>query len=417
MSVSKRPAILIAMILGCGALLGFGITYDRVDPADSYSWDVVSQGEIRETVQASGEIQANVRINIGTNVSGEIKAIHVRDGQDVKAGQPLVTIDPVRIEQQLRQAQAQLEVARADAARLEAVMRRASENAKRTESLFVDGLVSDEDFRQAKLAEESAQLNYQSARANILQNQASVAVMRDSLEKTVIVAPIAGRVTALRAQMGEMAIQGVSNLPGATLMVISDMHEINAELQVNESEVVRLKLGQAVQVNVESLPGRVFLGKVYEIASAAERTGRNANMYTVKVALSNSSPDIEVLRPGMSARGTILTADVKEALYVPIQAVLERDGSLEEALKKGLLAPEARAVVMVVRDDKAVERPIETGIANTQFYQVIEGLSEGERVLTGPSRKLKKLRDGASLRLREKSDTEIAQEANKAVSS
>ncbi len=417
MSVSKRPAILIAMILGCGALLGFGLTYDRVDPADRYSWDVVSRGEIRETVQASGEIQANVRINIGTNVSGEIKAIHVRDGQDVKAGQPLVSIDPVRIEQQLYQAEAQLEVARADAARLEAVMRRASENARRIDSLFKEGLVSDEDYRQAMLAEESAQLNYESAKANIVQNQASVAVMRDGLDKTVIVAPISGRVTALRAQMGEMAIQGVSNLPGATLMVISDMNEINAEIRVNENEVVRLRLGQDVQVNVESLPGRVFLGKVFEIASAAEQTGQNANMYTVKVALGTSNPDTALLRPGMSARGTILTADVKEALHVPIQAVLERDGSLEDALAKGLLAPESHAVVMVVRDGMAIEQTIQTGIANTQFYEVIEGLSEGDTVLTGPSRKLKELRDGASVNLREKSDTEIEQDASGAQSS
>lgn len=293
-------------------------------------------------------------------------------------------------------------------------MKRARENTSRVERLFKEGLVSDEEYRQARLAQESAELTYESSKANILQNRANVAVIRDSVDKTVIVAPIAGRVTALRAQMGEMAIQGVSNLPGATLMVISDMKEMNAELQVNESEVVRLALGAAVQVNVESLPGRVFLGRVDEIASAAERTGQNANMYTVKVALGTKHPDLAALRPGMSARGILLTAEESDTLRVPIQAVLERDGSLEEAREKGLLGPEPRSVVMVVKEGKATETTIRTGIANTQFYQVTGGLTEGDVVLTGPSRKLKELRDGDRVSLRKKSDTEVERESRKA---
>jgi HlyD family secretion protein len=382
------------------------------DDADAFSWDPVSRGELRETIQASGEIQAKTRINIGTNVSGEIKGIHVRDGQDVKAGQLLVSIDQVRLKQQLFQVEALLDVAQKDAARLEAAMRRARENSHRTESLFKDGLISDEDYRQSKLAEESAELSYQSAKANIVQNQANVAGMRDGLDKTTIVAPISGRVTALKAQMGEMAIPGMSNLPGATLMIISDMKEMIAEIKVNESEVVRLKMGQTVQVNVESLPGRVFLGKVYEIASASEQSGQNANMYNVKVALGTSNPDTRLLRPGMSARGVILTAAVKGALRVPLQAVLERDGSLDEAVKKGLLGPESRSVVMVLKDGRARERTIKTGIANTQFYEIEEGLSEGDKVLTGPSKKLKELKDGASVTLRKKSDTQVEKEVH-----
>lgn len=411
MKISRSSAILIVLVLGCSALVGFGVTYNRVDEADLFSWDVISRGELRETIQASGEIQAKTRINIGTNVSGEIKSIHVRDGQDVKAGQPLVTIDQVRPRQQLFQGEALLEVARKDAARLEATMKRARENTSRIEALFKQGLVSDEEFRQALLAQESAELSFESAKANIGQNMASVAAMRDGLDKTVILAPISGRVIALQAQMGEMAIQGVSNLPGATLMVISDMNDMNAELKVNESEVVRLALGQAVQVNVESLPGRVFLGRVDEIASAAERTGQDANMYNVKVALGTSNPDSPLLRPGMSARGIILTAEANNSLRVPLQAVLERDGSLEDALKKGLLGPEPLSVVMVVKDGKVEERTIQTGVANTQFYQVREGLSEGDVVLTGPSRKLKELRDSDAVSLREKSDTEIERDA------
>jgi HlyD family secretion protein len=380
---------------------------------DAFTWDPVVRGEIRETISASGEIQAKTRINIGTSVAGEIKLLHVKDGQDVKAGDLLVTIDRERLKQQLSQSAAGLDAVRKDAARLEAAMKRAQESSTRMESLFKQGLVSDEDFRQAKLARESAELSFGAAKANISQNQANVAGMQDALSKTEIRAPIAGRVTALKAERGETAIPGTSNLPGATLMVISDMSEINAEINVNESEVVRLKIGQTAQVAVDALPGRVFPGKVYEIASAAEKVGDNANLYTVKIALDMASPEIGLLRPGMSARGVVLTAEARNALKIPLQAVLEREGTLEEARKKGLLNPETRFAAMVLTGGKVEERAIQTGIADIQSYEVKEGLREGEQVLTGPLRRLKELKNGDSVKHRRKSDTELEQEARK----
>lgn len=413
--MNRKRKIQLGLVILCGSLLSLGLIFGKgPDDGELYSWDAASRGPLRETIQASGEIQARTRINIGTNVAGEIKAIHVRDGQDVAAGEMLVSIDQVRVRQQLFQTEAQLASVRTDAVRIETAARRARESASRTESLFRQGLVSDEAYREARSAQESAELSYQSAKANIVQNQANVAATRDGLDKTTIVAPISGRVTALRAEVGEMAIPGTSNLPGATLMVISDMKELNAELKVNESEVVRLRNGQTVQVTVESLPGRVFRGKVYEIASAAEQSGQNANMYNVKVALDLSAPDAGQLRPGMSARGLILTADAPSTLRVPLQAVLEREGSLDDAMKKGLLGPESRSVVMVIsKNDKAVERTVRTGIANTQYYQILDGLAAGDRVVTGPSRKLKELKNNATISLRKKSDSAAEKDAQK----
>ena len=410
----KRGKILIAVGLVGAAILTLGVIFLRSgDPANAFSWDTVTRGEIRETISASGEIQAKTRINIGTSVAGEIKILHVKDGQHVASGELLVTIDQERLKQQLSQSEAMLEAARKDSARLDAAMKRARESVSRTESLFRQGLVSDEEYRQAQLSRESAELSFDAARSNVAQNQANVAAMRDGLSKTVIRAPIAGRVTSLKAERGETAIPGMSNLPGATLMVISDMSELNAEVKVNESEVVRLKNGQTAQVTVESLPGRVFPGRVYEIASAAEQSGQDANMYKVKVALDMASPDIAQLRPGMNVRAVILTAEVRDVLRVPLQAVLDREGTLEEARKKGLLSPEVRSVVMVVKDGKAQERFLKMGIANTQSYEVKEGLSEGERVLTGPIRKLKEMKAQDSVKLRKKSDAQLELEAQK----
>ncbi len=411
---SSKTRFLIVGGVALVLLLVLGVTFGGARDEDSaFAWDAVGKGDIRETIVASGEIQAMIRINVGTSVMGEIKALHVKDGQDVKAGDLLVTIDQERLKQGLVQAEAALAGQTNDAARLEASQTKLRDTFKRMESLFSQGLISEEDFRQARLNRDSSELSFQTAQTAILQGKANVASMRDALSKSVLVAPIPGRVTGLKAERGETAIPGMSNLPGAVLMVISDMSDLIAEIKVNESEVVRLKLQQPAQVTVESFPGKVFQGKVREIASAAEKIGQDSNMYRVKVALDMATEDIGRLRPGMSARAVVLTAEAPKVVRVPLQSVLEREGTLEDAQKKGLLSPETRSVVMVHKEGRVTERALRTGIANSQFYEVKEGLAEGETVLTGPIRKLKELKDRASVKLKLKSDTQVEQEARK----
>ena len=395
--------------LGLALMVVLGVAFGGSRDEDSaYSWDAISRGDIRETISASGEIRAKTQINIGTSVAGEIKAIHVKDGQNVKAGDLLVTIDQERLKQAMAQAQAGVEAARQDASRLEVAMHRSVDSFPRYESLRQQGLMSDEDFRQQKLAKDSAVLSYQGARANVAQSEANLKGMRDGLAKATLRAPIAGRVTSLKAEMGETAIPGMSNLPGATLMIISDMSEMQAEIKVNESEVVRTKVGQTAQVTVESLPGTLFQGSVIEVATGTEKIGTDANLYKVKVVLKGAAAELDKLRPGMSARAVILTQEAKGVLRVPLQAVLEREGSQEEAQKQGLLAPANRNIVMLYKDGKALEKEVQIGIANTQFFELKGGLAEGDKVLTGPIRKLKELKTKAAVTLRKRSDTEQA---------
>jgi HlyD family secretion protein len=407
--VKRNTTFLLLGGLGLTLLLGLGIAFGGAKDEDSaFSWDAIAHGDIRETISASGEIRAKTQINIGTSVAGEIKAIHVKDGQDVKAGDLLVTIDQERLRQALAQAQGALDAARQDASRLEAAMKRTVDSFPRYEALRQQGLMSDEDFRQQKLAKESAVLSYNSARANVAQSDANLKAMVDGLSKATLRAPIAGRVTSLKAEKGETAIPGMSNLPGATLMIISDMSEMQAEIKVNESEVVRTKVGQTAQVTVESLPGTIFQGSVIEVATGTEKTGTDANLYKVKVVLKGAATELDKLRPGMSTRAVILTREAKGVLRVPLQAVLEREGNLEEAQKQGLLAPLARNIVMVFKNGKAEERTVQVGIANTQFFELKEGLAEGDKVLTGPIRKLKELKDKDTISLRGRSDSELA---------
>src|SRR5512133_1504684 len=406
---SRNTKLLLGGAAALVVLIVLGIAFGGARDEDSaFSWDTVGRGDIRETISASGEIRAKTQINIGTSVAGEIKAIHVKDGQDVKAGDLLVTIDQDRLRQAQAQAQGALDAARQDASRLEAAMKRSVDSFPRYESPRQQGLMSDEDFRQQKLVKESAVLSYSSARAAVAKSEANPKAMRAGLSKATLRAPITGRVTSLKAEKGETAIPGMSNLPGATLMIISDMSEMQAEIKVNESEVVRTKVGQTAQVTVESLPGKVFQGSVIEVATGTEKVGTDANLYKVKVVLAGQRADLDNLRPGMSARAVILTHEVKGVLRVPLQAVLEREGSLEQAQKQGLLAPASRNIVFVFKNGKAEERLVQIGIANTQFFELKEGLAERDKVLTGPIRKLKELKDKASVSLRARSDSELA---------
>lgn len=408
--MQRRTKIFLGLgVLAIAVILGLAFKGPG-DESDRIQWDLVGKGDIRETITASGEIQAHVKVNVGTSFLGEIKHLHVVDGQEVKEGDPLVTLDNEKLRQSLKSAQAVTDAARKEAEKMAASSQRTAEQFIRMEKLFRQGLISDEEFRQSRLAMDNALTGKRAAEAMVSKGIADTASMKDTFNKTLLRAPIAGRVTGLKAEKGEIAIPGQSNLAGATLMVISDMKELIAEINVNESEVVRINLGQSAQVSVESLPGRVFPGKVIEIATAAEKIGQDSNMYRVKVALEMRAPEVPRLRPGMSARAVILTNEVQGAIRVPLQCILERDGDLQEAQKKGLLAPESKSIVLVAENSKAHERVVKTGIANIQHIEIKEGLAEGEKVLTGPVRKLKQLNDNDAVKLRTKSDTDFEKE-------
>jgi len=412
--MAKSKKVIVWGIAGAVALLvAVALMQGDRDDTSKFAWDTVNRGDIRETIMASGEFQAKVKVNVGTSVMGEIKEIFVIDGQNVKAGDPLVTIDFIRIQQEYERTRALLDAAKSDAERAKTNSVRLQESFDRMESLSKQGLISDEDYSQARQSRDAAVLAAQSAEANVLQTYASMKAMEDSLSKTKLLAPISGKVTGLKAEKGETAIPGQSNLPGATLMVISDMSEIIAEVKVSENEVVRTKVAQVAQVTAESLPGRVFPGKVVEVATASEKSGQDANMYRVKVALDMGAPEVGELRPGMSARAIILTAEAKDVLRVPLQSVLEKDGSLEEAQRKGLFAPEVQSVVLAVKNDRAMETVVSVGIANTQYFELKGGVGEGERLLTGPVRKMKELKNNAAVKLKPKSDSQMELESKR----
>ncbi|GLH70473.1 hemolysin secretion protein D [Geothrix rubra] len=400
--MNRRTRWILAVAGVMTAALTAWAAFGRSPGADAaYTVETVRRQDLKDSVTVNGEIQARTRVNVGTSVNGEIKQIHVADGQWVKAGDLLVTLDQERLRQDQVRAELSLDAARQDLGNAKATRDKQARTLQRRSELFAQGIVSSEDFQQEKLNLQNAETQLQRARVAVQQAEAAVAQARDMLSKTVLRAPMSGQVTGLRAEKGETAIAGQTNVAGAVLMVISDVSEMMAELKVGELDVVKVRVGQPAEVSVDALPGRIFTGKVVTVASGTDRPANTSfggglqevQSYKVRIQLDGSPVELQALRPGMSARIAILTAERKAVLAVPLAAIQER-----ESKSAGLgLMTLSRSVVFVARNGKAEERVLGTGLSTRRAVEVLQGLQEGDQVITGPTKLLSALANGKAI--------------------
>ncbi|MEY5044523.1 MAG: hypothetical protein RJA19_1750 [Bacteroidota bacterium] len=385
--------------------------------------------DITERVAASGKIQPEVEVKITAQVSGEITQLPVKEGDVVKAGDLLVQINPDtyisalnRAEAALNTAQSNLAAARAQAAQAEAQFFAADKAWKRAQSLFEDRVLSQADFDQAQVqfrsaeaAKKAGEEGIRSASFAIRSAEASVSEARVNLTRTTLRAPQAGTVTALVKELGE-SVQGTGFTAGEVIMKISDLGAMEVNVEVNESDIVRVELGDSAEVLVDAYADRRFMATVTEIGNTALNAGANGfsmdqvTNFSVKVRLLESSyRDVlaagSPFRPGMSASVEILTAQKSQVLSVPIQAVTSRgekgeskkEGE-EEEKEEGAKASGAQAAevgVFLWVDGKAVWRPVVTGIQDSRFIEIREGLTAADKVITGPYEWVsRKLEDG-----------------------
>jgi HlyD family secretion protein len=372
----------------------------------------VRRAVFRSTVTASGEIVATRYADVGSSVMGKIVSLPVREGDRVRAGQVLARIDAVQAQSDLTGAAAQVaaleaeeraagdqvRAARADLAALEARARDAAQQAARLQDLLKRGIAPAADAETARAAAETAAAQATSARATVdratqahaaagrrvAQARAQQARAEDTLTKTSVVSPINGVVSRLRVREGEMVVIGLQNQPGTTLMTISDLSQIDAEVKVAEADVLRLSLEQPATVTLEALPGRRFAGTVVEIGASAlpvSGTGAAAREFRVVVRLLDAEPG---LRPGLTCDAEIVASERTNALTVPLQAVVLRP------------APGGgdRPGVFVMRDGRAVFTPVTPGVIGGLDIEVT-GLDEGTPVIVGPFQTLRDLADGA----------------------
>ncbi len=415
-----RRRTAIALGLGLAALAAVYLAIHARGPA-ALSVDtgpVARQARFRSTVTASGEIVATRYADIGSDAMGRIVSLPVAEGDHVTAGQVLARIDAVQATSQAGASTAQLQAlqadegaaaeqvrsAEADAVAAEARANDARQLYDRNRQLRDAGLLPASDFAtsqataaaaeaaaaSAKAAVDRARQALASASQRAAQARAQQASAQDLLNKTSIVSPIDGIVSQLHVRQGEMVVVGIQNQPGTTLMTVSDLTAVNAEVKVAEADVLHVAVGQAATVTLEALAGRQFGGKVIEVgASALPVAGTAAAAREFRVVIRLDSPD-PGFKPGLTCDAEIVTSEQVDALTVPLQSVVLRSPSPG--------APQ-RAGVFVVKDGRAVFTPVTTGAIGGIDIQ-IDGVSEGTPVVVGPFQVLQGLTDGAAVRPR-----------------
>ena len=368
----------------------------RSETVKVYAAGVAKRG-ITQTVRASGQINPRVKVNISAHVIGKIEELHVREGDAIEAGKPFLRLEQQAYLAARDDARARLAMAATELQQAEVSLADQALRLTRAESLHGQGIASKEALESAQLQHSSAELRLRSAREGVSQARALLEKADDDLRKTTIYAPIGGRVIALNAEQGEVVVSGTMNNPASVIGTIADLSEVLAEVDVDETEIVHVRPGLAAAVEVDALPEVRYEGRVVEVGSSGYAKPQQPDVQFFRVKILLERPD-DRLRPGMSARAEVRVTTHDAALVVPIQAVVERPpvapSSAADAVPGSAAGEDEVPVVFVVAERKARQRAVKTGISDTTHVEILDGAEEGEQVVTGPYRALKKLKDG-----------------------
>jgi HlyD family secretion protein len=415
---------------------------------------VAPQETLVSQVTASGEIKPTTYTNVTAQGFGRITGILVKEGDHVKKGDRLLLQENIQAsadvqaqaasinsaESGVQAAEASYRAAQSDLLLQQANLEKAKLDWERGQGLFKGGLIPKQDFDQRKTGYDAAAAQVDSSRARVLSLKATLEQMRsqvaqgravlvrtqDILHKTTYTSPINGIVSYLPERVGDYVVPGIQNSNGSFLMTLSDMSVVTAEVKVDETDIVSVKMGQDADVTIDAVPGKVFKGKVTEIGSQAvlrtsglattQSTASNQEAKDFKVVVTISNPPGNV-RPGLSTTAKIKTAEKKNVLAIPIQALAVRTRKdLEEAAKNAkkdsgvtLAAPPPPAAgdpkkdevqgVFVVNGKKAVFRPVETGITGVTDIEVTNGLQQGDEIVVGSYKALRTLKPESNVKI------------------
>jgi len=445
----KKVGIIAGGVVALGAVVGFTVYQSQKNVVAVQSGRVVRE-DLASIVTASGEVNPNNYVNIGANAFGKITHLYVKEGDMVKQGQLLAQIENVQPAADVSAMQASLQAANGDAAAADAAyntavadLARAKADAEqkkldyqRAQGLFKDQLIAKQEFDAREAAWEASASGLQQAQARIVQTKAqreaahdrikqaaaSLTHASDVLQKTVYTAPFDGTISNLPVREGETVVIGIQNQPGSTLMTLADMSVITAEVKVDETDIVNVKLGQPADITIDAIPNKVFKGHVIEIGENAivRSTGvatsqtlassQEAKDFKVKVRLDDPPQN---LRPGLSTTAKITTATRSSVLAIPIQALTIRQrsdldpkaknkGSVQAAAPSPAEAKKDKEEiqgVFVIRGGKAVFVPVETGITGTTDIEITSGLQPGDEIVTGSYKILRTLKNEAPVKI------------------
>lgn len=380
----------------------------KKEPVIVVQTEKVARRTITQVVTASGQVEPKVLVAINPEVSGEIVDLPVVEGQMVTKGQVIVKIRPDQYVAQLQQSEALLQSQEGGEQLAKANYDNATATYKRAEELHKKSLMSDQDLETAKTQYEVNKAQYESAKANVAQAQAQVAVNQDALNKTVIHAPMDGIVSVLNSKLGERVL-GTSFTTGTEIMDIADMHSLEAQVDVDENDVILVAVGDTAVLSVDAFPNKKIKGIVYQIATSGTTTGAGTQdqvtNFLVKIRILDLS-ELD-LKPGMSVTADIQTATHHDVLSVPIQSVTIRTpkqpegAKLENVAAKGSTSREkAQEVVFVVKNGVAHTATVKRGISDDNYVEIQSGLDAGEEVVSGSFVAIsRELNDGSKVRV------------------
>ncbi len=427
--MKKKPVIIAVAVVVVAIIIFLNVRSNRT-ARTVVQVSELEKRNIEKVVTASGTIEPKRRVNVSASAIGKVTRLAVEEGQQVTKGDFLLEIDPADYQSAVDQLEAGIRAGEANLDMQQASLTKAKYDFERARELHTKGFASEEELKSAEVTVDINQARVRSARESLSQQQANLKKARHDLDDVRITAEMSGIITALNVEEGESAIMGTLNNPGTVLLTIADLSEMEAEVQVDETEVIYIKVGQKATVALDAYPDTTFTGLVTEVGNSAIRSlaglGQESVDFKVVIAITDSIPGI---RPGLSASVDITVAEVKDGLAIPIQCLtIRKSGDLrkqtgaggpadsgapekEVATDSAAAAPEedeeATEIegVFVVEEDIATFKEIKVGIAGDNYFHVKQGLTEGEQVISGPFKVISEIRDGDPVKIRKKSTT------------
>jgi len=387
-SKKRKKTILIFAFITIVALIVFFNLKAQREKSIKVTVEKIKRHNLTSIISASGEVKPKKNVNISAHVSGRIINIGVEEGERVKSGDFLLKLDSTQYKANADRDRALISVYKAELIKAEASMKKDENYFRRQKELFDENLISREQLETTKAQYDISKAQHEAMLFQIKQAEASLQSSMDMLSKTIYSSPIDGIITSLRVEEGEIAMIGTMNNPGTVLMTIADLSVMEVEVEVDETDVIGLELGQASEVRIDALPNQVIKGKVTEIGSSAlQKVTSSQESKDFKVIITLENPP-NILKPGLSASADIITAEKKDVLAIPISALVLREKE-ENKIKnddqeEGIYVVEANRVHFV---------PVEKGILGELMIEIKSGVKEGQAIVVGPFSSLRQLKD------------------------
>ena len=375
----------------------------------------VENAEVRaitETITANGKIQPEMEVKISPDVSGEIVEMRIKEGDRVQKGQLLCRIKPDTYISQRDRSMAAISSAKARLSQSEAQFIQAELGYNRNKQLFAEQTISKSEFEQAEASYKVAKAEVDAARYSVVSAEASLKEANEMLTKTSIYSPMSGTVSMLLVELGER-VAGTNLMAGTEMMRVADLSRMESQVQVNENDIVRVKLGDTAVITVDAYMDQKFKGLVTEIANSAKTSGVSADQVTnfdVKILVIPDSyknlamdGNVNPLRPGMSVTVDIQTVTRKDIITVPIQAVTTRTDTTKTNINPA--DDNIRTLVFISDGTYAFAKDVKTGIQDNSYIEILSGLKSGDQVISAPFSAIsKKLSDSTFIEIVKKEE-------------